>query len=210
MDGSFNPGVGPNQDVLAIATQSDGKILMGGAFNNVDNNPRSRFARLNANGSLDPNFGLGSGANGAVRAIVVQPDNRILMGGDFMLVNGSFRQRIGRLMSDGSTDVSFTATVNGPVNAIAVQSNGRIVIGGAFTTVGGLPRASIARLNANGSVDRGGRLERWKSGFGRGVHGHRRNCSQSNRAFERRRDGRRDVRSGHRRERQCQCARCPG
>src|SRR5204863_9387612 len=94
-----------------------------------------------------------SGANGAVSEIVVQPDNRILMGGDFTLVNGSFRQRIGRLMSDGSTDVSFTATVNGPVNAIAVQSNGRIVIGGAFTTVGGLPRASIARLNANGSVD---------------------------------------------------------
>src|SRR6185503_6622607 len=132
---SFNPGLGPNQDVLALATQTDGKIVIGGGFSSVDNVFRSRIARLNANGSLDTGFGLGSGANGVVRAIAVQPDGRILIGGDFTIVNGSFRQRLARLNADGSTDFTFQANANGPVHAIAVQSNGRIVIGGAFSSV---------------------------------------------------------------------------
>ncbi|HKQ36617.1 MAG TPA: Calx-beta domain-containing protein [Verrucomicrobiae bacterium] len=153
VDPSFNPGLGANQDVLAIATQSDGKILIGGAFSSVDTTFRSRIARLNANGSLDTTFAQGSGANGIVRAIAVQADGRILIGGDFTSVNGSSRSRLARLNADGSTDFSFTANANGPVNAIAVQANGRIVIGGGFTLVGGFFRSSIARLNTSGSVD---------------------------------------------------------
>jgi uncharacterized repeat protein (TIGR01451 family)/uncharacterized delta-60 repeat protein len=153
VDTSFNPGQGANQEVLAIATQSDQKILIGGAFTIVDGASRGRIARLNANGSLDGGFGLGSGANGIVRAIAVQPDGRILIAGDFTFVHGTQRQRVARLNPDGSIDFSFLANVNNTVNAIGLQSNGRIVIGGSFTSVGNLPRASVARLNPNGSLD---------------------------------------------------------
>ena len=85
VDNSFNPGLGANQDVQAISTQADGKILIGGAFTSFDNVNRGRIARLNANGSLDTAFAQGSGANGLVRAIAVQPGGRILIAGDFKI-----------------------------------------------------------------------------------------------------------------------------
>ena len=51
----------------------------------VNNYPRNRIARLNADGSLDstfldPNNGL-SGANGAIQTMLVQSDGRILASG---------------------------------------------------------------------------------------------------------------------------------
>jgi uncharacterized delta-60 repeat protein len=159
LDTSFlNTGMGANSTVNAIALQPDGKVLIGGFFTSYNGVGRSRIARLNADGSLDTNFlNTGTGANGSVLAIAVQPDGKVLLGGFFTTYNGTARNSIARLNLDGSLDTSFlntgTGTDNGSVLAIALQADGKVLIGGGFTGYNGVGRSRIARLNADGSVD---------------------------------------------------------
>src|SRR5215203_5918117 len=56
--------------------------------------------------------------DGWVRAIALQRDGKILLGGQFTNVNGIARPRLARLNSDGSLDESFSA--NGDTLAPAV------------------------------------------------------------------------------------------
>ena len=95
---------------------------------------------------FDPNV------NGTIRAIVVQPDGKILIGGDFTMVQGVVRNRIARLNPDGTLDTAFDPNANGFVLSFAVQMDGKILVGGGFTTIGGQPRFSIARLDINSGL----------------------------------------------------------
>jgi hypothetical protein len=103
---------------------------------------------------VDTNFNLNLGANDTVRAIVIQIDGRLLIGGDFTNVNGVALNHIARLNADGSLDATFTTNgVNSTVQAIAVQADNRIVLAGQFTLANGVTRNRIARLLPNGAVD---------------------------------------------------------
>src|SRR5437868_14815344 len=55
-------------------------------------------------------FDIGPGhVDGIVRAIVLQPDSKILIGGDFSAVRGAKRERLARLYVDATVDPSFKA-----------------------------------------------------------------------------------------------------
>ena len=154
LDPSFNPGFGVDATVFAVAIDASGKILIGGAFSQVNNTNRVRIARLNADGSLDRTFYAGlTGANGTVRAIAVQTDGRILIGGDFTTVNTQLRGRLARLNPDGSLDGTFTPSFSDSVSTLALQADGGILVGGQFSTVNGTNRPNLARLLANGQLD---------------------------------------------------------
>jgi len=158
LDTSFSPGSGPNKSVSALALQSDGKLLIGGRFVAYDDTDIARIARINSDGSLDASFNPGLGANAEVRAIAVQPDGKVLIGGTFTQLNGASRPRVARLNADGSVDASFdpgTGPTAGTlsVDALAVQPDGRVLIVGSFGLYNGTPRGCVARLNADGSLD---------------------------------------------------------
>lgn len=98
------------------------------------------------------------GPNAAIRAVVVQPDGKIIIGGDFTSMPGSGIKHIARLNPNGSVDSSFAPNPNYPVYAIALQPDGKIIAGGDFTTVWGdnsyrVSRNGLARFNANGTLD---------------------------------------------------------
>ena len=106
-------------------------------------------ATSHAQSALD---GFDPNANGTVRVIVVQPDGKILIGGDFTTLspNGGAavtRNRIARLNPDGTLDTAFNPNANGQVYSIAVQADGKILASGTFTSVGGQARNNIARLD---------------------------------------------------------------
>ena len=161
-DGSFAVGTGPNAPVYAIAvypTNSPfaGKLLVGGAFTNINGSALGHVARMNGDGSVDTSFALNMGANDTVRAITIQNDGRILIGGDFTNVNGTVLNHVARLNSDGTLDATFTANVdlgvNDTVQTIAVQADNRIVVAGQFTQANGVTRSRITRLLPNGAAD---------------------------------------------------------
>jgi uncharacterized delta-60 repeat protein len=146
--------------VNALAVQPDGKVLIGGAFQTVNDVGRSRIARLNSDGSLDTDFldGL-AGANGQVLSVVLQPDGKILLAGIFTIVNDESRGHVARLNSDGSLDTVFldgvpgaTSSGGSSVRALALQSSSKILVGGAFTSFNGVPRNNIVRLHSGAAV----------------------------------------------------------
>src|SRR5262245_46462629 len=108
------------------------------------------FTRVNAaSGDVDLTFDPGSGVNGFVRAVAVQPDGKVLIGGDFTTVHARMCTALARLNADGSVDMTFASKIAGTVSSwpptpsvssVAVQADGKILIGGYFTTVSGVAR----------------------------------------------------------------------
>ena len=153
-DTAFNPGYGANGTVYAVAMTPDNRIVVGGAFTRMDTSNHAGITRLRANGDVDPAFNPGAGVvNGTVRALAVQGDGRIIMGGDFTTVGATARGRLARLNTNGLVDVGFAPAADAPVYAVALQPDGRVLVGGAFTNIAGTVRRSIARLMSNGVVD---------------------------------------------------------
>jgi uncharacterized delta-60 repeat protein len=163
LDQDFLSGLsGADGSVNAVVIQSDGRILLGGAFGNVDGVVRNRVARMSTDGSLDTSFSPGSGADNAVFSFAetfAGATRQIYVGGAFTTFNGSATPGLVRLNDNGTLDSSFTSTgANGIVYAIAVYPTnsifaGKVLIGGSFITVDGIAETNIARLNADGTLD---------------------------------------------------------
>ncbi len=160
LDGTFNPNLSINGTVYAIAvyptnTIQGGKILIGGNFTLVDGVARNGIARLNPDGTLDTGFDPGTGATNAVRALAIQLDGRVLVGGSFTNFNGHALNHIARLNLNGQVDTSFNvgAGADDTVNAIVVQPDTRIVLVGSFNHANGVSRSRITRLLPDGTVD---------------------------------------------------------
>jgi uncharacterized delta-60 repeat protein len=153
LDTTFTPGTGANGIIFAMAQQSDGKLLIGGAFTTYNGVGLNRIARLNADGTRDTTFNVGAGADLTVFAIAVQSDGKILIGGLFTSVAGATHNRIARLNADGSVDTSYAASLDDTVLGMAIQPDGKAVIGGNFQLVNGTGRTRIARLNTDGTLD---------------------------------------------------------
>ncbi len=153
-DTSFNIGTGANARVSAVLVQPDGKVVIAGAFTTFNGVLRNRIARLNADGSIDAAFNPGTGPNGDITSLALQPNGSILVGGSFLSWNNLNFQRVVRINALGGLDTAFSAaSFNGGVLALALQPDGKVIVGGGFTTVDGLNRPRIARLLADGSLD---------------------------------------------------------
>jgi uncharacterized delta-60 repeat protein len=92
-----------------------------------------------------------SNITGTVRAVKVQRDGKILVGGQFTTPRNS----LARFNPDGSLDLSFNVDVSGEVRAIAIDLSDNIVIGGSFTSVNGETRIRIAKLDPSGNLVNG-------------------------------------------------------
>jgi uncharacterized delta-60 repeat protein len=117
---------------------------------------RRGIARVNTNGSLDTLFNPGSvSVDNEILTLALQPDNKVIIGGDFTTFNTISRTHIARLNTNGTLDTTFNpgSGADAPVMAVAVQPNGKILMGGSFGTVNSFSRSRIARLLANGTVD---------------------------------------------------------
>ncbi len=163
LDAGFNPGTGANSNVWTFAVQPDGKILIGGFFTSYNGTACNYIARLNADGSLDAGFNPGTGANFYVRTLALQPDGKILIGGQFITYNGTARNRIARLNADGSLDATFNPGTGAgdAVWALALQPDGNILIGGDFTSYNGTACNYIARILMNDNFWTGAINNNW-------------------------------------------------
>ncbi|MET0758821.1 MAG: T9SS type A sorting domain-containing protein [Flavobacterium sp.] len=161
LDASFNPGTGIGSGTFntihAIALQPDGKILIGGQFTSYNGTTKGNVARLNANGTLDSAFTTITTNNSKVYCILLQPDNKILLGGNFVSCNNIVASSIARLNADGTLDPAFNVSmvmgVSGDLYSMALQSDGKIVVGGSFAFRSDLTRRHFGRLNLDGTLD---------------------------------------------------------
>lgn len=164
----------------SVVVDSEGRILAGGRFTDQygfrpPKIPTSSVNRWSPDGGLDSSFrpaylrstptdeSLESLRFVMINSILIQPDGRIVVGGDFAAINDVLRPHIARLNSDGSLDPTFVPA-RGPdsevgewtglgCNAMALQPDGKILIAGQFWHVNGVARGVVARLNPDGSLD---------------------------------------------------------
>lgn len=159
LDATFDPGA--DSEVFSLALQDDNRILVGGNFTTLGGGgsgttARRRLGRLETSGAIDASFD--PGANAQIRAIVVQPDGRILVAGNFTTIGGGGtgstpRNRVARLLQNGAVESGFNPDADDYVYTMALQTDGHVVIGGSFATVGGNERQKLARVHADGSID---------------------------------------------------------
>ncbi len=161
IDPAFNYGTGGysggsgTYNNLCSAIQNDGKIIVAGDFTSYNGNTKNRIVRLNADGTIDGSFIIGTGFNNVVKSMMIQTDGKIIVGGRFTSFNGTSINRICRLNVNGTLDFSFNPGngFNDDVNSIAIQSDGKLLIGGQFSTFNGQVSKHLTRLNSNGSID---------------------------------------------------------
>jgi uncharacterized delta-60 repeat protein len=135
--------IGGNVKVRNFEIQSDGKILI------VPFIGGGRVYRINLDGTVDFSF-TPFDFNTAITAICIQPDGKVIVGGQFTLFQNTIPvNKILRLNTNGSLDNTFTVGtgLNSRAFAIKVQSDNKILVGGEFTEFDGESMNYFGRLN---------------------------------------------------------------
>jgi len=147
LDNSFPAGTGFDDRVTSIVPLSDGKIYVGGSFDDYDGDLVSGFVRLENNGMLDPGFGGNGATVDSVESIAMSgpnPTDNVYSGGEVVPL-------IERWDNNGMDIFGYDPAIGGSVLNISAAdllgvNTGDIYLGGTF---GG----RIIRLNSDGSVD---------------------------------------------------------
>ena len=177
--GFFSPNSG--ESATAVAVQSDGKIVVGGACNSdaTGANVRGRFCvtRLLPNGGVDsasfgvlgqwsaqlmPNSGgSGSDSDESLSTLLLQPDGKIVVVGRCTVISATADQNFichHRLGTNGQVDSGYVPVVipdqSSASKPAVLQTDGKIVLGGQCRNpVSMLLQGCVTRLTASGALD---------------------------------------------------------
>jgi uncharacterized delta-60 repeat protein len=167
-DTTFSSGVGfggaGTGFVQDIAIQPDGKVVCVGSFTGFTGTSIGKIIRLNTDGSRDTTFQITSGFTGPVASfnptnVIIDSDNKIVVGGTMTGYSSTSIGRFVRLNSDGTLDTTFQANVGTGFNSftyggIHQLSNGQYIVCGDFTQYNGVGiNRGITRINNNGTRD---------------------------------------------------------
>jgi uncharacterized delta-60 repeat protein len=97
----------------------------------------------------------GDGFDNTVRTLSIQSNQYLIVGGDYLNLNGIPSAYFARLNPDGIIDENFHAGTgsNGKVYTSHIQRDGKIIVGGSFTSYNGNNSGRLVRLNPDGSYD---------------------------------------------------------
>jgi uncharacterized delta-60 repeat protein len=130
-NGVVRTNVGPQDDVgIALAIQPDGRVVVGGYTRVADQ--EALVVRYTTSGALDASFGTGGiaslslGVQNQARALIVQPDAKIvtagLRGPDFMLARFTSTGTLDASFGTNGTLVTSTSTGRDEANGIQIPS----------------------------------------------------------------------------------------
>jgi len=120
---------GTNNEIRAIAFDTDNTLYVGGNFDNAGGRAANRIAAWNGSNWST----LGSGTSGFVQAIVVTSQS-IYAGGNFTSAGGKTVNRIARWVKNSNTWQAMGNGASGNINAMAFDGS-FLYAGGNFETV---------------------------------------------------------------------------
>lgn len=161
LDTNLNsPLTGSNWVVNDAARAIDGSYYVVGKLLTASTGT-AKILRLNSDGSFFSNLSSlpePTPPSEFYLKISVQSDQKVVLGGNFTIVNGLSRAAgILRLTNTGIIDTTFNpvggAQTTGNVQALVVQSDAKIVFGGQFNTTSGQFFSRLSRLTLDGQID---------------------------------------------------------
>ena len=154
------PSPGFDSRVDAVQVTQAGKIYVGGYFTTLNNVSANRIVRLNADGTRDNTFNIGTGFNNVVIDIQLQSDEKLLVSGVFTDYNGTACSRLVRLNANGTIDATFLPVLDGSGGHISIAPNGTIVMNsGTYGAYNGVPVLTVPadgtaiRINPDSSLN---------------------------------------------------------
>jgi uncharacterized delta-60 repeat protein len=161
-DASFvSPTTGAAVTIFGITVQPDEKIIVTGQFTAYNGVSRANITRLNADGTNDASFVIGTGFNQYTRRSVLTAEGKIVVTGNFTTFNGVTRNTVARLKANGNIDYIFDpgagtfgsgglgAAVGYP-NPIVLTPAGDIITGGDFFTYQGKAVGFFTKIQGTG------------------------------------------------------------
>jgi uncharacterized delta-60 repeat protein len=146
----------PNLDsnVWAIAVQPDGKVLAAGDFTHIGATAQNYFARFSSAGAFDSSFANPQLCCVAARAVALQADGHVLVGGYFSQAGGVSHSFLARYSSSGVFDAAFPASPPpGPLGqGITVGPDGSIYVVGGYSTSDNTNTRLVSRLTSAGAL----------------------------------------------------------
>lgn len=150
VDTSFDHGAGATDQPGSLGLQHSGKLIVAGS-DTFAGRKTGDLIRLNTDGSLDRSF---TGIVDRLTRMKVLSDDRILIWGASMILNGQDVKDVALLTADGQIDTSFQPVdVDNSINDAISLPSGKWLIVGNFSNVGGIESKGIARLLENGTLD---------------------------------------------------------
>lgn len=144
--------IAPIQNVVL---QSDGKILVVGAFNSYLKYVRKNMARLQSNGAMDLQFAPPL-ANRVINDVVIEPDGKFIIAGEFTTLQGFTHAKLARLNANGTRDASFSSgsgpthtSIPAPMPSVMDlnrQVDGKVIVSGIFSHYNGISATNITRI----------------------------------------------------------------
>jgi len=152
-------GTGFDGVVRALAITGVRTVVAVGGFTTYQGQAAAGIAEFDLyNGAFGSAFGsnVGAGLSGVGKAVYVQENGQILVGGTFTHASSASRSQLARYLASGALDTSFSPAVAGgvgpEVTTITTFPSGRIVVGGTFSTVNGATHNNIAIISPDGSL----------------------------------------------------------
>jgi uncharacterized delta-60 repeat protein len=151
-----------DDSVQGVVVRSDLDIVAGGIAGSGGSNAKFALAYYHPDGTLDPSFGGDgkvttdiTGAYDAAWDIVVQPDDKVVAGGEASGSRGRFAAA--RYLADGTLDpdfgggdgkvtVNFTRRADFAIGLAAQPADGNLVLVGGSGWGGSNPKFAVARL----------------------------------------------------------------
>lgn len=156
LDATLDTSNGFNAQPNNIAVANDGKIYVAGNFTTYKGQTRNYVVRLNADGSIDNTFDVGTGFNNATVSVKLDANQKPVFYGRFTSYNGVSRNRVVRLNTDGTIDSTFNVGTgfNGNVNSMDINLNtNKYYFAGAFSVYNGTNCSYIASVNDDGTYN---------------------------------------------------------
>lgn len=168
LDAEFRQNLGLFGRSKVVEPTPDGRYYLGGDFTSIDQKERFGVARMMQDGTVDPTFNFNPGLSRTFETsifpdyklndIAVQQDGKVLLAGEFDVVNNLHFESLVRLNQNGEVDTNFQISPGYVHELVEVEAldNGKIMVLGqiGFPGLGnGLPYSNLVRLNSDGSLD---------------------------------------------------------
>ena len=172
-DSTYTPRSATGPDVWGeeLFPLVSGQYLFSGNWSTYEGRPCTSVIRIEADGTQDTTFAFRS-SRSTLAAVHEQPDGKVILAGQFLMLDYPDTLNLLRLNADGSLDPTFnnfnhvvTATDSfstarfAGINVLEPLDEGRFVIGGKFTRIDNAHRGCIACVDTAGNL-----LDCWANG----------------------------------------------